>query len=177
MAIDYKSIVGSEALEREFEQLTKQARPAGGAKPGLFSAAPKPAQLDPNFIDYKNGAAHALIGVSAEKGEPQVRYFDVAENPRVSPQNVQAMAQKFIEACRKSGDWRKYFIDNKSAVMAELARWSATPADERPLNPPGSEPKSEPERIAEGKRFVEAMMKQLEQAFEHAVKPGRGEGG
>lgn len=158
MDIEYKKIDGSEALEREFGQLAKQARPAGGARPGLFSAQPKPAQLEPQFFDYTNGGTHALISARADKGEPLVRYFDVAENPRVSPHNVQEMARQFIEACRKTSDWHQYFGDNKSAATAELAKWSATPADERPLNPPGMEPKSLPDRLADGRKFVEATI-------------------
>lgn len=158
MATEYKMINGSEALEREFQQLANHVRPAGAARPGLFSAAPKPAQMEPRFFDYTNGGTHALISVRADRGEPLVRYFDIAENPRVSPHNVQEMARKYIEACRKTNDWRQYFGDNKSAAITELAKWSATSADERPLNPPGMEPKSLPERLAEGRRFVEATI-------------------
>jgi hypothetical protein len=169
MENQYKTIVGSEALEREFEQLIQQARPVGGARLGLFSAQPKPAQLKPQFFDYTNGAVHALISARADHGEPLVRYFDLGENPRVSPQHVQVAAQKLIEACRKTGHWRDYFGDNKSAVTAELVRWSAAPVDERPLNPPGSESKSQAERFAEGKRFIEASL----MTPEHLATPGK----
>lgn len=160
MATEYKMVNGLEALEREFEQLIKKARPTGGSRPGFFSSQPKPAQLSPTVIDYTDKSehdVHALISVRVEKGEPSIRYCDVGEKPKVSPEGVQELAQKFIEACRRTDDWHHYFSDKRALDLRAFAEWTAASVNERPVDPPLVKPKATAdERYADGREFVEA---------------------
>lgn len=160
MATDYKTVIGLEALEREFEQLAKLARPVRNTGPGLFSApAVKPAQVSPKIFDYADeNNLHALISVQAEKGEPLVKYYDLSDKPKMSPDSVREMARKFIEACRKTEDWHTYFSDHREHELRAVAEWTAASVDERPANPPLSRPKALPEeRLEDAKKFVEGV--------------------
>ncbi len=160
MATEYKMVQGMEALELEFEQLTKQVRPAKSFGPGLFSAKSKPAQVMPKVFEFMEKGeydVHALISVRADNGKPSVRYYDVGEKPKVSSEKVQDMARKFIQACQKSQDWHNYFNDHRATELKAFAAWTEAEVETRPLNPPVSKPKATvEERLADGKRFVEA---------------------
>jgi hypothetical protein len=158
MATEYK-MVNTEALEREFERLTKQVRPAKSFGPGLFSAHQKLAQVTPTIFEYVDKGEHdihALIGVRADNGKPSVRYYDIGEKPKVSSEKIQDMARKFIQACQKSQDWHNYFNDHRATELKAYAAWTEAEVETRPLNPPVSKPKATvEERLADGKRFVE----------------------
>ena len=155
--MEYKKLNGLEALEREFEQLTKMVRPTGKSGPGFFSAsaAPRPANIPPQLFDYE-GDVHALIGAKVDRGNPSVCWYDVGDKPKVSPDNEQALIQKFIEACHTQDDWHAHFNDHRLDELKAFAAWTAASVDERPAQPPKTIPKTSlDQRLEDAKEFVE----------------------
>jgi len=159
----YTKLVGSEALQQEFSKLaeevqSKAARPSGGFS-RMFASKPKavPTQLDTHLYDYLNGNTHALISVAVENGKPLVKYCDVGDMPRVSPNNVRSAVQAFVESFPHAGNWRDRFQDHQAAFSHEHAAWTDTSSNDRELHSPGTEIKSAAERFEEGKRFVEGV--------------------